>query len=75
MKKQIKMTIEDMQCPNCAMILESIEDRLAGVLLAEASYRNSQLVVTYDDQRVSAEGIAAEVRRLGYRVGAVQMQG
>ena len=36
MTKRITVIIQDMECPNCAMRLESIEDKLEGVLLAEA---------------------------------------
>ncbi len=32
MAKKITLTIQGMECPNCAMKLESIEDKLAGVL-------------------------------------------
>lgn len=68
MNKQVTLKISGMQCPSCAMTLESIEDRLAGVTSAVASYRKAQLSVEYDDSRVSLESIRAEVARLGYEV-------
>jgi len=68
MNKHITLKIKGMECPNCAMTLESIEDRLAGVTSAVASYRRAQLAVEYDDSRVSLESIRAEVVRLGYEV-------
>jgi copper chaperone CopZ len=67
MAKQITLSIEGMECPNCAMILERIEDKLAGVLMAEASYRKARLVVEFDEAQVSEEEIRAEVERLGYK--------
>ena len=68
--KRITLKIDGMECPNCAMILERLEDTLAGVLLAEASYRKAELVVEFDEGRVSEEQIRAEIQRLGYAVAA-----
>lgn len=68
MTRKITLKIEGMECPNCAMTLEQIEDRLEGVKMAEASYHRAQLVVEFDDTRVSEEQIKAEVQRLGYAV-------
>ncbi|MHB8933029.1 MAG: cation transporter [Bellilinea sp.] len=66
MAKTITLKIQGMECPNCAMILEGIEDKLAGVLFAEASYRKEVLVVEYDGSILNLEQIKAEVKRLGY---------
>jgi len=68
MAKRIKLKIQGMECPNCAMLLERIEDKVPGVLLAEASYRKAQMVVEYDEARLTEAQIAAEVERLGYQV-------
>ena len=62
------MKIEGMECPNCPMILERIEDRLAGVIQAEASYRKGQMIVEFDESIVTPEQITAEIERMGYRV-------
>lgn len=50
------------------MNLERIEDTLPGVLLAEASYHKGQMVVEFDETRVSEEQIHEAVRRMGYEV-------
>jgi Cd2+/Zn2+-exporting ATPase len=65
MKKQT-FRVEGMECPNCAMKLEGMEDRLQGVKFVEASYRKGQMVVEFDETLVTAEQIAAEAARLGY---------
>jgi copper chaperone CopZ len=70
MTKQIKMKIQGMECPNCSMILERIEDKLNGVITAEASYHKAQMVVEYDESRVTEEQIKAEVMKMGYKVTA-----
>lgn len=68
MTKKITLKIHGMECANCSMTLERIEDVLDGVLFAEASYRKEQLVVEYDETRLSPERIKEEVHRLGYSV-------
>ncbi len=68
MKKRVTLKIEGMECPNCAMILERMEDTLAGVTSVEASYHKAQMVVEFDESALSLQQIEAEVLRLGYRV-------
>lgn len=63
---KIVFRVEGMECPNCAMTLEGMEDRLAGVRMVEASYRKGQMTVEFDETKISAAEIIAEVRRLGY---------
>lgn len=69
MKKRVTLKIEGMECPNCAMILERMEDTLAGVMRVEASYHKAQMMVEYDESVLSLQQIEAEVQRLGYKVG------
>ena len=61
-------SILDMQCSNCAMILESIEDDLAGVAEITASYHKQQMTVVFDESRVSEEQILAAVTKKGYSI-------
>ncbi|HSV84994.1 MAG TPA: cation transporter [Levilinea sp.] len=72
MKKKILLTVEGMYCSNCCMKLEGIEDHLAGVERAEASYHKGTMTVVYDEAKVSEAAIRAEVKRLGYEVTAAQ---
>ncbi|HZW03721.1 MAG TPA: heavy-metal-associated domain-containing protein [Anaerolineaceae bacterium] len=68
MARRITFQIDGMECPNCAMILERMEDKVAGVLLAEASYRKAQMVVEFDEGQVSEAAIRTEIERMGYTV-------
>jgi copper chaperone CopZ len=72
MKRKIVLAIDGMHCTNCAMRLEGIEDQLAGVDRAEASYHKGEMTVVYDEAKVSEERIRAEVKALGYEVTAVR---
>ncbi len=67
MKKKITLKIQGMECPNCAMKLESLEDRLEGILRAEASYHKGLLTIEFMDGLISEEAIRAEIERLGYQ--------
>ncbi|PKO05746.1 MAG: hypothetical protein CVU41_09980 [Chloroflexi bacterium HGW-Chloroflexi-3] len=68
MAQKITLKIEGMECPNCSMILESMEDKLDGLLQVEASYHKEQVKVEFDENKVTISRIKAEVQRLGYRV-------
>lgn len=67
--KRITLKILDMECPNCAMLLEQIEGKLAGVQTAEASYHKGQMVVEFNELYLDEETIRAEIARMGYQVG------
>lgn len=64
MKTTLKVT--DMHCVNCAMKIESLEDELPGLKSVSASYVKGQMVVEYDESRLSLEQIAAAVKSKGY---------
>lgn len=55
-----------MTCSNCAMKLESLEDVLAGVKEINASYHKLQMVIEYDESRLSEAEIIAAVKKKGY---------
>ena len=71
MTKRITIKIEGMHCPNCAMRLEGIEDRLAGIRRAEASYHKGRMVVEYNEGEVTQEQMKAEITRLGFEVTGI----
>ena len=55
-KKTFK--VEDMTCTNCAMKLESLEDTLEGVKEINASYHKLEMVIEYDESKLSDEDVA-----------------
>jgi copper chaperone CopZ len=64
-KKTFK--IPDMTCSNCAMKIESLEDTLDGVKEVNASYHKLQMVIEYDETKLTEEQIIAAVRKKGYQ--------
>lgn len=59
-------SVPDMSCTNCAMKLESLEDDLDGVREVNASYHKLQMVVEYDDSKLTIAEIIASVKKKGY---------
>lgn len=64
-KKTFK--VPDMTCSNCAMKLESLEDTLDGVKEINASYHKLQMVIEYDETKLTDEQIIAAVKKKGYQ--------
>jgi len=60
-------SVPDMHCANCSMRLESIEDDLPGIREINASYHKQQMVVEFDESKVSEEQILAAVKKKGYQ--------
>jgi copper chaperone CopZ len=58
--------VPDMQCPNCAMHLEGLEDDLPGVKRVTASYKKQAMEVEFDETQLTAEQIIAAANALGY---------
>lgn len=64
-KKTFK--VPDMTCSNCAMKLESLEDTLDGVKEINASYHRLEMVIEYDETKLSEVEIIAAVKKKGYQ--------
>jgi copper chaperone CopZ len=67
-KKTFK--IPDMTCSNCAMKLESLEDDLDGVKEINASYHRLEMVIEFDESKLTEEQIVAAVKKKGYQAVA-----
>jgi copper chaperone CopZ len=65
MKKTFR--VEGMHCSNCPMEVESIEDDLPGIKQVSASYQKGQMVVEFDEAKVSEAQIVAAVGKRGYQ--------
>ncbi len=59
-------SVPDMTCANCAMKLESLEDVLEGVKQINASYHKLQMVIEYDEAKLTEEQIVSAVKKKGY---------
>lgn len=68
-KKTFK--VSDMSCTNCVMKLESLEDTLDGVREINASYHKLQMIVEYDETKLTDQQIIAAVKKKGYQAELV----
>jgi copper chaperone CopZ len=59
-------SVSDMHCTNCTMAIEGIEDDLPGVKQVMASYQKGQMVVEFDEKKVTETEIIAAVKKVGY---------
>ena len=59
--------VEGMHCSNCPIEVESIEDDLPGIQQVSASYQKGQMVVEFDEAKVSEAQIIAAVEKRGYQ--------
>jgi len=64
--------VEGMHCSNCAMNIEGIEDDLPGIKQVSASYQKGQMVVEFDEAKVSEAQILAALEKRGYQAFPVQ---
>jgi len=58
--------VPDMECPNCAMHLQNLEDDLVGVRRIDASYKKMSMEVEFDETKLSVEQIIQAANALGY---------
>ncbi|MGA2503502.1 MAG: heavy metal-associated domain-containing protein [Anaerolineales bacterium] len=58
--------VDGMHCSNCAMNIEAIEDELPGIRQISASYQKGQMVVEFDEVKVTELQILAAVKHRGY---------
>lgn len=72
MATNITLNIQGIECPNCVLKLESLEEKMPGVIRAEGNYRKSLLKLEYDPAQLDLTRIQAGVEKLGYTVLAVQ---
>jgi copper chaperone CopZ len=59
--------VEGMHCSNCPMEVEAIEDDLPGIKQVSASYQKGNMVVEFDETKVSEAQIIAAVAKRGYQ--------
>jgi copper chaperone CopZ len=58
--------VEGMHCSNCAMNIEGIEDDLPGIKQISASYQKGQMVVEFDEAKLSEAQLLSAVEKRGY---------
>jgi|WetSurMetagenome_2_1015567.scaffolds.fasta_scaffold587644_1 copper chaperone CopZ len=55
-----------MECPNCAMKIEGVEDELDGVISIRANYPKARVEIEFDEARIGLERVIQSVEQKGY---------
>jgi Cu+-exporting ATPase len=63
-KKTFRVT--GMQCPNCAMQIEGLEDALDGIVSIRASYPKASVAIEFDEGKITLDQIFDSMERKGY---------
>jgi len=58
--------VPDMNCPNCAMHLEGLEDEVPGIKRVNASYKKQIMEVEFDEKLLTLEQIISAANEIGY---------
>jgi Cd2+/Zn2+-exporting ATPase len=66
--RYISVPISDMDCSDCAVVLEHGLSRVDGVLSVEVNYPEKDIHITFDRQRTRKRTLEGRIRRLGYTI-------
>lgn len=66
--KHLIISIEGMDCSDCALTIEHSISRIDGVLFASVSYAGEAISVEYDSQKTSRRAIERRIKHLGYSI-------
>ena len=69
------ISVEGMDCSDCALVVEHSLQRMGGVLSASVSYATQAAQVEYDGFRTNRALIVKRVRQLGYEVPVAGLHG
>ncbi len=66
-KQELKLKVENIDCPGCATDMESVLLQLDGILKVNANYAEETLTVTYDSYLITDREVVSAVRGMGFR--------
>jgi copper chaperone len=70
---KVTFRVPDMDCPNCAMHLEGMEDDLQGVKKVSASYKKQLMEVEFDEAILSVNQIVQAATEICYHPELVSL--
>ncbi|MBU0978533.1 cation transporter [Patescibacteria group bacterium] len=57
-----------MHCTSCSLMIDGELEDTKGVIEAETSYAKSQVIINYDEKKVTADKLRSIIESLGYQV-------
>ncbi|MDJ0780591.1 MAG: heavy metal translocating P-type ATPase [Desulfosarcinaceae bacterium] len=73
-QQNITMAVQGMTCANCAMNIERVLGKVAGVEAAAVNFAAEQAQVTYDTSQVAAKDLLATVKKAGFKPAVSQVE-
>jgi copper chaperone CopZ len=70
---KITFRVPDMECPNCAMHLEGLEDDVPGLTKVSASYKKQLMEVEFDESILNVNQIINAATKIGYHPEPVSL--
>lgn len=67
---KVTYSIPDMNCSNCVMHLEALEDELPGITSVNASYHKQQMIVDFNPDILLEVKLKEAIVEKGYTVGS-----
>lgn len=65
-EKTVTLSVPGMYCELCPATVKKALSRVPGVAKVDASYKDKQAVVTYDDTKASVEALTKATANAGY---------
>lgn len=66
--EKITLKVEGMHCKSCDMLVEDSLGDEAGVESVSSSFKDGQVVVTFDENTISEDKIKEVIKKEGYTV-------
>jgi mercuric ion binding protein len=64
--RTVTLSLPTMDCPACPITVKKALGQVAGVTRAEVDFAKRQAVVSYDDEKTSAQALTRATRDAGY---------
>jgi mercuric ion binding protein len=65
-EKTVTLTVQNMDCAACPIIVGKSLEAVPGVVKAIVSYQNKTAIVTYDDSRTNVTALTVATTNAGY---------
>lgn len=63
---KVTLTITDMHCTSCSVLIDTVLEELPGVQKAKTSYADQKVDVEFDPSKVNTDQIVKAIKSEGY---------
>lgn len=66
--RHLQLSVEGMDCSDCALVIEHAIGRMPGVLNLSVDYPQEEIWIEFDSRQVTKSEVESQIRKLGYDV-------